>query len=380
MTLIKTPLFVVLVFSMASLGWADEDFSAPLTLRIPKSTLGYQADPAHEKGESAVYQTDGKLYPEGANTTKLSALPGGAEPMMTFKKLIAAFSTQDPNNVRTLYEARGAAALTKLLSDPQIKARWMSETGRMSAGNLVAVIQVDPGTYYFLIKYLGRVDLPTTAVASWRLDLAGYSLHQYFYPGDYRHCGRRELGSNASRQFCNPLHFHPDHVLRHSCPSIFDRRNRLAWNGVHVADTGRRIFADPSRFAAHGLSLLDFALFCGSPLTDVVLCRPDNGRSRLADIRLRERQSDRGKDGPGKPLSGTVPCQHAHPGAERKFCHPHCSQWSVVGRLLAVLADDSPGARFTGDVASRASFQITNVPSGCYMRSAPLHGRFSPAR
>jgi len=73
--------------------------------------------------------------------------------MATFKKLISAFGTKDPNVVRVLYDPKGADVLTKLLSDPQIKARWMSEAGRSAEGNLVAVIQMDPDTYYFLIKY-----------------------------------------------------------------------------------------------------------------------------------------------------------------------------------------------------------------------------------
>jgi hypothetical protein len=153
MTIRRLFAFVVIAFSMAGISFADDDFSTPLTLHIPKSTSAYAADPLHEVGDSAIYQTHGKIYSETINSQKVSKIAVTAEPMLTFTKLIAAYATQDIDNFKKIYDPESAADLNKISADPQILTNWKSEASRIGDGHLIAVIQVDPDNYYFYVRY-----------------------------------------------------------------------------------------------------------------------------------------------------------------------------------------------------------------------------------
>jgi hypothetical protein len=155
MKIIKTIALCIFAVSSVGISLADDNYSSPITLQIPKSTAFYVADPPHEMGGAAIYQTHGKIYPENSQNPTIGELMSSATagPALAFKKMVAATASLNIKNLEQVYDPKSVSKIISLMANPQVLANWISEAKRFGQGHLIAVVQVDPDSYYFYVRY-----------------------------------------------------------------------------------------------------------------------------------------------------------------------------------------------------------------------------------
>lgn len=165
MTIIKAVALCAFAISSVGVSLADDTYSSPITLQIPKSTSNYVADPPHEVGDVAIYQAHGKIYPENTKNPTLEELVSAATagPTLAFKKMVEATTSLNVKNLEQVYDPKSLPQIVSLMANPQVVANWISEAKRFGQGHLVAVVQVNPDSYYFYVRYPTAQGVPAPA-------------------------------------------------------------------------------------------------------------------------------------------------------------------------------------------------------------------------
>ncbi len=127
---------LLVLFGMSNEVHAEDvfpEFSTTLTtVHIPIDILkGYHEDPSHEVGVYVAYNVDGQFFADvalGHIQTLVEGFSGTSDrstPWKTLTELLAAYQTTDMEALRSLYTPESQDDLDDLVSDPDLKERFM---------------------------------------------------------------------------------------------------------------------------------------------------------------------------------------------------------------------------------------------------------------